>query len=347
MAANLATAANGSAMVAYRGETPWHKQGTKVADDCTGPEMLKASGLDFEVQSVPVVAKGQQDISIPDMKATVRMDTNTVLGIVGKDYNIFQNSEMIEFFESLVQGKKIQYEVAGGLGDGGRVWVLARIPDLSYAIKGDEMVSYMAIRNSHDGSMNLCVHPTNTRIVCANTYKAASSEFIERRKLYGKSIHAGYKIRHTKGMRGAVEQAINAYEKCLTDAEKTRQLYEILAEKPVTEKELRAYFVKMMETADRAETEEKEKASKLAEIRREKKLNDLMGLWNSPTNQTGTRGTVLAAYNTLVEYVDFKRQTRCVDGINEDSARFESAMFGSGDNLKSAGLVAAMDLAGV
>jgi len=347
MPADIATQSNGTAMIAYRGETPWHGQGTKVPDAVTGQEMLIASGLNYEVKSVPVVAKGDQDIAIPDMCATIRCDTNSVLGIVGKDYNIFQNSEMVQFFEDLVQGRKIQYEVAGGLGKGERVWILARIPDLSYAIKGDEMVSYMAIRNGHDGSMNLTVSPTNVRICCANTLRAASREFIERRKLYGKSIHAGYRIRHTKNMRNAVAQAISAYDKCLTDAIATRQLYEMLAEKPVTDKEVRAYFVKMMETADKAEAAEKEKASKLAESRLANKVDDLMALWNAPTNQTGTKGTAFAAYNSLVEYVDFQRPTRCVGAKSEDTARFESAMFGSGDDLKSKGLLEVMNLAGV
>jgi phage/plasmid-like protein (TIGR03299 family) len=341
MAHNLATNAAGQAMIAYRGETPWHKLGKRVGDAATGQEMLVAAGLDYRVDLVPVVAKGATDIDIPDMRASVRSDTNAVLGIVGDGYNVFQNHEMVSFFESLVKGRKIQYEVAGGLGKGEVVWVLAKIPDLTYAIKGDEMMSYMLIKNGHDGSCNLTVCPTSIRTVCMNTIKMASAEFAARRKLYGKSLHAGYKIRHTKGMQKSVEDAINAYDKCLTDAVANRQLLELLADKPVTDADVRAYFLKVMETADKA------KASKIAEQRLEKRLDELWKIWNAPTNQTGTKGTAFAALNSVIEYVDFYRATRCTEGTTEEGQRFESAMFGSGDNLKSRATVEALELAGV
>jgi hypothetical protein len=175
----------------------------------------------------------------------------------------------------------------------------------------------------------------------------ASAEFATRRKLYGKSLHAGYKIRHTKNMRNAVDQAINAYDKCLTDAVATRQLFEMLADKPVTDADVRAYFLKVMEAADKAEADEKAKASKIAEKRMENRLDELWQIWNAPTNQTGTRGTAFAALNTVIEYADFYRATRVTEGTTEESQRFESAMFGSGDNLKSKATVEALELAGV
>jgi phage/plasmid-like protein (TIGR03299 family) len=346
MSADLATQANGTAAIAYAGETPWHKQGTKVPDNATGLEMLQAAGLDYEILTQDL--KTVDGLPVPSVKATVRSDTKSVIGVVGEGYTVFQNREMVKFFEDLVQGKKISYEVAGALGNGSKVWVLARIPELSYAIKGDEMVSYMAIRNGHDGSQALIVQPTQIRICCKNTTKMASREFIQRRKLYGRnSIHAGYQIRHTSNMRGALDQALKAYQNCLDDAVATKELFTLLADKPVTDAQIREYFVKVSDMAKANNDREKEKASAIANAREEKRIEDLKRLWEAPTNQTGTRGTALAAYNTVVEFVDHNRGTRKTDGKNEEAARFESSMFGSGDTIKSKALLEVMELVGV
>lgn len=345
MSANLATNAAGQAMVAYVGETPWHKQGTPLEEGCTGMEMLQAASMDFDVVECPAFANLNGTlIEIPDMKATLRGDTNGVLGIVGKDYKVFQNRQMVSFFEGLVQGHQIKYDTAGALGLGERCWVLAEIPSMKFAIKGDDMLTYMLICNSHDGSMNLRCTPTSVRVVCANTLNMASVEFIERHKKYGKGIHGGYKIRHTKNMQKAVDQAIAAYNGCLKDAEATKALYEILANKPVTDTEVRAYFLKTIATAEEAEKVEADKASKAKETRRENKVTELVKIYNSPTNQTGTRGTAFAAYNSVVEFVDFSRDTRCLDGRNDNQCRFESAMFGSGQVLKDKAFVEALAL---
>jgi phage/plasmid-like protein (TIGR03299 family) len=346
MSANLATQANGTAMIAYARETPWHNQGTKVSDTATGMEMLKAAGLDFDILARPM--KTDTGLAVPNAKATVRTDTNEVIGIVGESYTVFQNREMVQFFEDLVQGHKISYEVAGALGNGNKVWVLARIPELSYAIKGDEMVSFMLICNGHDGSQSLKVTPTNVRCVCSNTLRMASREFIQRKKLYGRnSIHAGYQIRHTSNMRGALDQALQAYQNCLEDAIATKELFTLLADKPVTDAQIREYFQKVSDLTKADNDREKEKASAIANAREEKRIEELKKLWEAPTNQTNTKGTAFAAYNTVVEWVDFNRGTRKTDGKSEDSARFESSMFGSGDAIKSKALLEVMELVGV
>jgi phage/plasmid-like protein (TIGR03299 family) len=346
MAANLATQANGTAMLAYARELPWHKQGTKIADNATGTEMLKAAGLDFDIITQDL--KTETGLPVNGVKATVRTDTNSVIGVVGNGYNVFQNREMVQFFEDLVRGKQISYEAAGGLGNGEKVWVLARIPDLSYAIKGDQMDSFMLIRNGHDGSQALIAQPTFTRVICQNSYKAASREFIQRKKLYGKnSIHAGYQIRHTSNMRGALDQALQAYQNCLNDAIATKELFTLLADKPVTDAQIREYFLKVSDMAKANNDREKEKASAIANAREEKRIEELKRLWEAPTNQTGTKGTAFAAYNTVVEWVDFTRGTRKTDGKDEEAARFESSMFGSGDTIKSKALLEVMELVGV
>jgi hypothetical protein len=43
---------NGKAQMAYAGQLPWHRLGTKVEDDLTPAEFQKAAGLDWDVGSM-------------------------------------------------------------------------------------------------------------------------------------------------------------------------------------------------------------------------------------------------------------------------------------------------------
>jgi len=58
------------------------------------------------------------EIEVPNYYATVRADTDQVLGVVGKDYEIVQNKDAFTFFDAIVGGDGIMYETAGALGKG-------------------------------------------------------------------------------------------------------------------------------------------------------------------------------------------------------------------------------------
>lgn len=364
MAANLTQTQDGKTMFVSLREVPWHNQGTVITEEVPGQEMLKLAHLNWDVAEAPTlsqikrrVASGwdaatdspiytiqDEVVPVPHKKTIYRPDTAQVLGVVGEDYVPFQNSQLIDFFEGLVQGKKITYECAGALGQGESVWVLARIPDLSVAIKGDDINSYMLIRNGHIGNYNLSCFPTQIRVVCANTMAAASVEFAARRKKHGKNtVNAGYRIRHTSGMLKAVADVQNAYQHMMNDFAKTKELYEILAGKEVTVAEVKAYFEKMV-TAKSEEEAVTALKSKAAQTRKENKVQELQVLWESPTNQTGTKNTAFSLYNTFVEYIDHNKATRCMDGKDESVCRFESSMFGAGAKQKEEALIEALAL---
>ena len=60
------------------------------------------------------------EIEVPNFYATIRTDNETVLGVVGKDYEVVQNIDAFSFFDAIVGGDGIQYETAGALGKGER-----------------------------------------------------------------------------------------------------------------------------------------------------------------------------------------------------------------------------------
>ncbi|MFR1445981.1 DUF932 domain-containing protein, partial [Acinetobacter baumannii] len=60
---------------------------------------------------------------------TYRPDTNAILGDrLGKDYEVVQNIDAFSFFDAIVGGEGIQYETAGALGKGEKIFITAKLP---------------------------------------------------------------------------------------------------------------------------------------------------------------------------------------------------------------------------
>ena len=106
--------------------------------------------------------------------ATVRTDTAQILGVVGSKYEIVQNRTAFSFFDSLVQdGSGIKYETAGALGNGERIFITAKLPDILRIGRNDDIEQYIFLTTSHDGSGSIMAAFTPVRIVCNNTLNAA------------------------------------------------------------------------------------------------------------------------------------------------------------------------------
>ena len=98
---------NDSAM--YAGQSAWHGLGTVVEDAPSPYEALKLSGLDWEVEKSGALGALRHDGGISytsEAVATIRKDTNEILGIVGPHYEVVQNKELFDVAYEL--GKNIQ-----------------------------------------------------------------------------------------------------------------------------------------------------------------------------------------------------------------------------------------------
>lgn len=114
---------------------------------------------------------------ITSHKATVRDDTDKVLGVVGKDYGIVQNPKAFEFVNFLdeVSDGNFIIETAGVLGYGERMYVSCKLGKDCYLDDGnkDKVEMYVVFTNTHDGSGAVQVFFTPTRVVCSNTLNFA------------------------------------------------------------------------------------------------------------------------------------------------------------------------------
>ena len=376
MAANLAIGRNQSAMIASYREMPWHRQGIVFTEPVKGREMLKLAQLDWDVLSCPIFGNVRIEgaekavgwdavtdspvmgrelvdtvtpMEVDGVRGIYRSDTGAILGLASEKYEIFNNREMVTVMDQIAGDTGMTYEVAGGLGNGSRVWILANIPDLSYDVRGDAMRQYLLITTSHDGSSALCIFPTMVRICCANTMRAA---MVARKGVEAKegkqNLKSGYSIKHTRNMKQMVAQAVDAFASAVEVNKFSREMHKALAEVPATSAMKDEFFNFIVSGGGKDEKETLNEMSKRTEARRAEKRNQLEMLLRADTNQTAAAaGTAWGLFQTGVEYVDYFAGTRKVNGKDEGAARFESANFGGGNDLKEAMTHQIVELAGV
>lgn len=167
----------------YTREKPWHGLGERVEEALCSLDALKISGLNWAVVQKPVFT--DEGSPIPGYKANTRSKDNKVLGIITDRYKVIQNAEAFEFTDNLLK-EGIQYETAGSLQGGKRIWLLARMPE-TYKVAGDDVNSYLVFSNTHDGSGGIKVAITPVRVVCQNTLNLALHDA----KRIWSTIHVG------------------------------------------------------------------------------------------------------------------------------------------------------------
>jgi len=190
-------------------EKPWHGLGQIVEGYPTSAEAIKLAGLDYKVEKRKLftcTSKNQNgdpdcdiitpEIEVPNYYATLRTDTKQVLGVVGRDYEVVQNVDAFSFFDAIVGGDGIQYETAGALGKGERIFITAKLPDYIKVGREDLIEQYLFLTTSHDGFGSITAAFTPVRIVCNNTLNAAF-----------KNCSSAVKIRHTSSAKDRLEQA--------------------------------------------------------------------------------------------------------------------------------------------
>ena len=369
MVANIAETKTGNKMFASFRTGAWWGQG-EVFDDpgLTGREVLKLAKLDWKVHKVETFApfefKGETQVyDVPMSLAIVRdpvggEDQPSVLGTVGAGYEMFQNQELVDMMDALAGDGSIQYEVAGALGKGEIVWVLAKIPNLEKAIGEDVSIPYFLSITGHIGNKNQVNFPTGVRVVCQNTMRMA--EYLHRGKV---GLSRGYSFRHTKNIRDKVNDMIANYHKAIEAWDRTHEINKALAGIQFDTKMKDDFLLFMAdpdyspkveearqkaidEATDKDVREKLEKRSDNQTSRRKNKVEALEKILASPTCQVnGTKDTLYSLLQAGIEWIDHERSTRGEGDQEKASSRFESANFaGSGVDLKERAFARAMEV---
>lgn len=297
----------------YVGEKPWHSLGTKLENAATAEEAILAAGLNWKVEKEQVYLKDGRPVR--DCFATIRQDNKSILGTVGSVYRPLQNKEAFSFFDAVVGEKLAIYHTAGALGDGEKVWILAKLPG-TIQVTGDDITEkYLLLSNSHDGTSAINVLWTPVRVVCQNTLNIAL-------------FQAGKKkssIRHTSLMGTRIDQvreSLGIVHNFYAQFEETAKL---LASKQCNTEGWRK-MLKEIGIIPHDELHMKTRAENIIE-----EVSALFEGGQKGGNMPGVKGTAWGAFNAVAEYADFHRSTKGADKIQ---ARAASLLFGSSKDLK-------------
>jgi phage/plasmid-like protein (TIGR03299 family) len=301
---------DGKASMFYTGDVPWHQLGRHLNKPATAAEAMEAARLDYTVVKRPMKAiiNGHKYSDVPNAFATVRTDTNQVLGVVGARYEPVQNSDAFNFFDPLVDRGESIYHTCGVLGQGEKIWLLAKLPDyIKVGPKKDPVEKFVLLYNSHDGSSVVRCKLTPIRVVCNNTLSAALN-----------GAEQEVRIRHTASASDKLKQAHEILGL-------TNQLYAQLdfifnrmALRKVTGSQLVEYVKTLIPDNPLAENN----------TRTENMRSKIIDLHDSVKDASMHRGNLFGAYNAVTEYVDHYSSQK------DASKQLKSIWFGSGENLK-------------
>jgi phage/plasmid-like protein (TIGR03299 family) len=316
----------------------WHGLGQIVDDYPTSAEAIIHAGLDYEVEKRKLFtydannnseATAPDQIQIPEVEipnyfATVRKDTDDVLGIVGSKYEVVQNRDAFVFFDSLVNdGSGIKYETAGALGNGERIFITAKMPDVIKVGRKDVIEEYIFLTTSHDGSGSIMAAFTPVRIVCNNTLNMALKEhsnavFIKHTANAETKLKEAAKIiAISHNMSEQLETLFNRWSKVrINDAELMKLIQLAMSPsaevfKAVAEEDSSYEFTKHFETV-------------CGEVYQYAMVSDTQQMET-------TAGTLFGAYNAVTGYY------QNVKSYKNDNAKLDSLMFGTAlDRTKKA-----------
>lgn len=299
----------------FVGETPWHGLGHRLEAAPTSAEAIKCAGLDWAVETVPLVTS---DTTAPvPAVATRRVTDGSILGVVGTGYKPLQNTEAFGFFDPFLAAGEASLHTAGSLRNGRRVWVLAKINRApSVILPGDEVEKYVLLSNSHDGTLAVRVGFTPIRVVCANTMALA----------HGSEGSKLIRIRHSGNVVAALDEVRNVMNTANQNFEATAEQFRRMARRGCNEDDLKKYVQRVFPAVN---VDVPGRSRVLESIQR-------LCVEGRGAERPGVRGTYWGAYNAITEHLAYER------GRSPDS-RLDNLWFGDGANLNARALEVAIE----
>jgi phage/plasmid-like protein (TIGR03299 family) len=298
----------------------WHGLGQIVHDYPTSAEAIQFAGLDYEVQKRTIFThRGDEvinDIAVNNYFATIRTDTDQVLGVVGNDYEVVQNVDAFNFFDSIVGGRHgIKYETAGALGSGERIFITAKLPEFIQVGRDDLIERYLFLTTSHDGTGSIMAAFTPVRVVCANTLAVAL-----------KNNDRCIRIRHTQNAQERLKEAHKLMGITNAMSNELHHIFNRWAHVRITDAEVKKLVAVAMapnkEVLNNVLTGKDEELSS--------RFNNVLQsvtnyAFSHPTQITATtEGTLFGAYNAITGYY------QNVKTYKDGESKLKNIVFGSG-----------------
>jgi phage/plasmid-like protein (TIGR03299 family) len=312
----------------YYGHIPWHGLGLRLAAPATLEEALRAGGLDWLVEDMPIQTCDDPPTQTDKRKAIVRADRppgheGRVVGVVHQGFRPVQNRDAALLFDSVFGAGKRSYHTGGYLGNGEVIWLLAKI-DQTLNLGGQDVVQpYALLANSHDGSRALSISLTTIRVVCQNTLNMA----LQQKR--GERFHRS----HSSNFLAHAEAAQEFFEKTMKELETVTDRFTRLTKVKCSKEQFISILERLLPIPPKPRKADRYPGVlKAWEARREdvlrsrKEITHLREAGKGASLETAA-GTFWGVLNAIIEYIDHHREI--------EGARIAYALFGEGMDLKT------------
>ena len=313
MAHELEIREDGTVSMAYVGECPWHRLGTKVPPGLGTLEFMKLAGLDWEVVKEPAYSVINGNVIPVGWSSLYRKTDFKVLDTVSDEWFELQNKQQFEFISDFVANGDMSIETGGSLAGGQIVWVLAKINESFDLFKGDTIDSYLLFTNYHKYGFSTDIRFTPIRVVCKNTLSISLN-----------SMNVQFaKFSHRKAFNPEIAKETLGI--VTTKMEKYKEMATFLGSKKTKEEDIVQFFKRLYPTASI-----KEPMSRNA-----KKGLDVLNLQPGAEFAQGTWWTPFNAVTYMTDHLLSRT----------DDTRLVSAWYGDGKNKKNRALELAVEYA--
>lgn len=284
---------------AYLSRPAWHGLGTVIEPGTTIREAFDLSGLNFEVEKVPLSMPNGQRAG--DAHGLVRFNddgTHNYYATVGDRYEVFQYSELLDFAERIIE----HYDFADpdalvSLANGKRGFLSFRVG--GFNIDGDKMEFNQNFGAGHGGK-GIEVFGSARRPECDNMYT----------QMVGEARKGGslFTAKHT----GSLSFRLDLFADSFNAGNQERQEFEDFCRrmagwKNLTGEQLNSMVNNSFSLLRPEPPKDADDKKKTRWLRAKMAFGqEISRVLNSKTCQTSaTKGTAYGVWNAITEYMDF------------------------------------------
>lgn len=283
-------------MSTTKNRAAWIKAGTAV-EAGSAAEVAQQAGLNWTVSLSDMHTS--DFLHVPNKQAVIKKadDKESVIGVVGSKYKVFQNSEVFGSLDKLIDSGEARYAAAGEYDGGAKVWMLMSLPR-EMEVMGDPHAAFLLARTSHDGSSSVIVRPIIERLFCSNQIN---------RIFKAKKKNHTYTLRHTANAQLSISDMRNLLDLTYTSVDEYTDLANELISRDATREHAVNYFKKVWPLPPTIELVPTELLSKGEKNARSRALNaraKALAIYDYSETQENIRNTQFGMWHAVVEYAD-------------------------------------------
>ena len=299
------------------------KLGTEITGVTDFDELITRAKLDFKLEKEPLFDRNGKQIK--DKFIIRNIDSDSVLGVVGKRYNIVDVPTMVEpFHKNIVKKFDLEYENAGIIENGRKCWVAARFRNpLSLKYRPmDKINNRIFCLITNDGTFRNSYLSMAHRVFCNNQLKLMIKAASE----------SGLGVMHTKNHQRKIDTNMVLINNFLDAGKSFIDKADVLNDKIMAPQEAKAFLDKLM-------PKNAKKANSKQSMRLIRRKSHIIDLFNSGAGNIGrTRWDML---NAVTEYFDHHNNPNKIlkHGTIALEKRFvANTIFGQGVQIKQKAL---------